>query len=416
MTTTENAVQLEENAKPEAVLDAIAAKPQLAFQALMPRVTKEFDKPLGKQLKDILSLCMRGNKLSVDEYYQMCLFDDATYSADDKKKFVGLQKSRELWIKLMKPNRHLGLIDDKLAYEVMMRGFGLSVPKTRAIVGGHYPGDAMTRIDNEAALGAFLAGAAFPLFGKPIDSLQSLGSARFERYCVKTNMVALADGKCVSVADLWQEIETKFGGTYLFQECVEAHPVLQKICGGGLPTARVMTLDRGNGAEIYRAALKLVGDGNVADNFWRQGNLLSPVDCESGTMGAALTQMGIDGEFVATHPVSGAQIEGVTLPHWDAVKQVALDAASLLPGSVLLGFDIAISPDGPVIIEVNGDPHLILMQIAHKKGVLDTHMLEALDYVENKQARDRAKLKEHLRLERDAAKAEMQEAVRRKAA
>ncbi len=399
------------------VLDNIASKPQLAFAELMPRVAKEYGKPLSAQLRDMLSCCMRGNKLTVDEYYQMMLFDDATYSADVKKTFVGLQKSRDIWVRLTEPNQHLGLLNDKLAYEKMMQGFGFATTETVGIVGGHYPeAPGLTQIDSAEKLTAFFANVTMPVFGKPVDSLQSLGSARFESFDRSSKKLNLANGETISVEDLFEEIVSEFGGSYIFQKCVQPHSALADICAGGLPTVRVVTLDSGNGPELYRAAIKLTSSGNVADNFWRAGNMLAPVDIENGIMDKALTQMGIDGEFLSHHPVTNAPIEGTTIPHWDKVTNAAIDAAKLIPGSILIGFDIAISQDGPVIIEANGDPHLIMLQVAHRKGVLDGPMLAALDHVKEAKKKKQAEISATLAAERAAQKKAMKQATSRKVA
>ncbi len=52
--------------------------------------------------------------------------------------------------------------------------------------------------------------------------------------------------------------------------------------------------------------------------------------------------------------------------------------------SLIIGFDIALTDKGPVIIEANHDPHLVMMQIAHKEGMLDTRMEKALAYADRR--------------------------------
>lgn len=413
---TDIAKTVEAGTETAPTLDQFAGKPQLAFAQLLPRVAAEYGKSLGSQVKDFLSYCMRGNKLTVDEYYHMRLFDDEAYSIDDKKAFVGLQKSRELWGKFLSVNNFTGLIEDKLAFEILMRGIGINTTKTIAVIGGHYPDGPITKIGDADALREFLSTAVFPIFGKPIHSNQSLGSARLAAYDAKTDSVVLANGSHTSVSQLWSEIQNNFDGGYLFQDCVEAHPFFQKMCRGGLPTIRIVTLDRGHGPEPYRCAAKLTGDGNVADNFWRAGNLLAAVDPQTGMLGPALTQMGIDGEFVTSHPASGEPIEGQHVPCWDEIVKAAIDTARLLQGVAMLGFDVALSSEGPIVVEANSDPHLIMMQVAHRKGVLDTHMNEALAHVSNVKSAKLASIKAHLAQERADAKSDIKKAVSTKAA
>ncbi len=398
------------------VLDSIAGKEHLAFAELMPHVAKEFDKPLSAQLRDMLSLCLRGNKLSVEEYYHMRLYDDVAYSMEDKKRFVGLQRSRKIWAELLKPNTHLGTIDDKLAYEKLLSGFGLPVTDTVAIVGGHYPEcGGIDQIDSAEKLAAFFASVQMPIFGKPVDSLQSLGSAKFDQFDKTKNELTLTNGKTITIAQLFEEIEVKFNSNYIFQRCIQTHTLLNKICNGGLPTVRIVTLNADKGPELYRACIKLTTAGNVADNFWRSGNMLAAVDLENGTLGKALNQMGPEGEFLDKHPVTGEQIEGVSLPYFDQLKDMATAAAKLMPSAVIIGFDIALSNEGPIIVEANSDPHLIMLQVAHGKGVLDEKMLAALDYVSTSQRAKSDEVRAILAKERAEAKVEMKKATALKA-
>ncbi len=397
------------------VLDHQSVREMPAFAEVMPRVAAEYGRSLSGQLRDLVAYCYGGNKLLVDEYYQLRLFDDATCTPAQKKRFVGLRKSREIWSQLCETNPWLGVIDDKLAYEKMMLGFGFPVAETLAVIGGHYPDGHPQRIADEAGLAAYLSGADFPLFGKPIDSLQSLGSVRIEGFEAKSGEVRRGGGRTIPVAAFWQEVMERFSGGYLFQSCIEADPTLARICGGGVPTVRVVTLDRGVGPEIYRTSIKLTGGGNVADNFWRKGNLIASVDTASGEMAAALTGFGIDGAYVDDHPDTGEKIAGVALPHWQACRDLALGAAGVTRGALVLGFDIALSKNGPVLIEANYTPDLIMLQACSREGILDEAMTEALDHAKRLTAAKKDFFKTYLKDERARHKQEMSGALSRKA-
>lgn len=398
------------------VLDHMSVKEMPAFGEVMPRVAAEYGKSLSGQLRDLVGYCFGGNKLSVDEYYQMRLFDDKTYTPEEKRKFVGLRKSRDIWGHFLERNPWTGVIDDKLAYEKLIRGFGFPVARTLAIVGGHYPDGHPRRLADREQVVRFLSEAAFPVFAKPINSRQSLGSVRLSGFEAGSDVLRLSGNRTVSVDELMADIESHYGGGYLFQDCIETDPAVAAICGAGLPTARIVTLDRGQGPEIFRACVKLTGGGNVADNFWRQGNLLAPVDAGTGEMGPALTAMGIDGAFVDDHPDTGARIAGMVLPHWEEVRELALGAAAVTQGTLLIGFDIGLSATGPVMIEANYDPHLIMLQVCHRKGVLDAHMAEAMAYMKKVIADERAGIKAHVLAERAQNKKEMSDALTRKVA
>jgi glutathione synthase/RimK-type ligase-like ATP-grasp enzyme len=70
---------------------------------------------------------------------------------------------------------------------------------------------------------------------------------------------------------------------------------------------------------------------------------------------------------VPVHPMTGERIEGFQLPFWKESVELALRAHETLPTIALVGWDIALTAEGPVIIEGNSTPGAKSPQITHKK-------------------------------------------------
>ena len=68
--------------------------------------------------------------------------------------------------------------------------------------------------------------------------------------------------------------------------------------------------------------------------------------------------------------MAGAAITGTKLPQWDEVRELAARAHRAFSDRVLVGWDIAITPDGPVIVEGNGSPDLDIMQRFVRHGLM----------------------------------------------
>src|SRR3546814_13202773 len=66
---------------------------------------------------------------------------------------------------------------------------------------------------------------------------------------------------------------------------------------------------------------KIPGGANIADNFWRAGNLLANVDPENGTILRVLRGRGPSMEEFQQHPVTGQQLVGTRLPHWQRSEE-----------------------------------------------------------------------------------------------
>jgi hypothetical protein len=86
------------------------------------------------------------------------------------------------------------------------------------------------------------------------------------------------------------------------------------------------------------------------------------------------------------HPVTGAEITGRVVPCWDQVVALAGRAHSVMHDRVLVGWDIAITPDGPILIEGNSYPDMHYPQRIHRKpygemriGQLLLHHMDRLE-------------------------------------
>lgn len=365
------------------ILDTSTKREIPAFAEIMPKVAEKTGKSLGSQLRDIARLSLSGNKITADEYYMMRMYEDDRLTKADKLKFVGNTKSQKVTNTLNRFNPWLGMIDDKLIFEQVMRGFGLPTTETLAVACSSLSTPKPTSIDGEDGLRAFLADAPYPIFGKPVNSDRSLGSTKIARLDGSADEVELFDGRRIKVAELWSEITGKFSDGYLFQSCIVQHPEMAALTNGGVPTIRLITLDRGNGPEPFMAAIKITGGGNAADNFWRTGNLLAPISMETGEMGRAHTGVTIESELVTHHPDTGKPIEGTAIPYWPEAVELAVTTSKILKEAIIVGYDIAITENGPVIVESNYGPYLEMMQIAHGEGVLNQHMLDAIEHAES---------------------------------
>ena len=83
-----------------------------------------------------------------------------------------------------------------------------------------------------------------------------------------------------------------------------------------------------------------------------------------------------------THPDTGTVIGGRLIPCWDEAKKLVLDISRYMPEMEYLGYDVAITEDGPQIIEIN------IHQDLHK---CNTFSKEIMDFFNDKIAQKKAK-------------------------
>jgi len=104
------------------------------------------------------------------------------------------------------------------------------------------------------------------------------------------------------------------------------------------------------------------------------------VSIETGLLAAAGRRRkdGTGVEPVTHHPITGMEIEGAVLPGWEALRTLALRCARLFRPLRTVGWDIALTPSGPVVVEGNRwwDPPNDALLAPLPPGVSKHDMLE----------------------------------------
>jgi glutathione synthase/RimK-type ligase-like ATP-grasp enzyme len=156
---------------------------------------------------------------------------------------------------------------------------------------------------------------------------------------------------------------------WIVQVALENHPALAEYTLDALTTARLTTmLDETGRPELVNAVLRLASRrGPVIDNM-KAGGLILPLDLQSGRAGMGC--QGYGGGDHTHYPPTGAPLAALTLPDWSAAVALTIDAhARAFRDYVLIGWDVAFSPPGPVIIEANAKPGVLMPQRSWRRGL-----------------------------------------------
>jgi hypothetical protein len=166
---------------------------------------------------------------------------------------------------------------------------------------------------------------------------------------------------------------------YVLQVRLANHPDIGRIAPETLCTVRVVTYCPRPGAAPRHLAstFRMAGGPFPVDSF-SQGGLASPVDEATGTLGPAvykdLHQTAVDH---VTHPAFGTSIEGSRLPMWNEVIELALAAHRAFPDFPSVGWDIGITPDGPVLVEGNYNWNVHPTQQAGQRAIGATDFFDS---------------------------------------
>lgn len=147
----------------------------------------------------------------------------------------------------------------------------------------------------------------------------------------------------------------------LVQRRIRSHQGLDPIGGSlGLGTFRLHTALTSSGPRFLVGFAKIMGSEGLVDNFsgGKFGNMLGSIDTDSGELREVYGRR--DGQHfsmneVESHPVTGTRLNGFRVPLWPETVALAKAVTAAFPETPLVAMDVAITDDGPVVIEVQSD-------------------------------------------------------------
>ncbi len=190
------------------------------------------------------------------------------------------------------------------------------------------------------------------IFCKPIDGIRG------------ENIFVIDKNSHRKIAD--NLIDLVFSKAFIFQELILQHEVLKRINYSSINTLRIVTYkNQKNEIDILSGFIRVGRKGAIIDNA-HIGGIVIPFNKETGKMYAEGLQL-IDngGGIFYKHPDTGIIFDNLQIPHYMQVKKIVAKA-SVLFKFPLLGWDVAVTPNGPTIVEANHDFHLLLSDLTEK--------------------------------------------------
>ncbi|WP_336098052.1 sugar-transfer associated ATP-grasp domain-containing protein [Roseovarius sp. CH_XMU1461] len=369
----------------EATLLEKAKKPKSPAAELIVEVAREHKVSPFRQMREMLSLNFGSTKLSFDEYYSNGVYHPDLNSAQ-KRQFVGEKGSYKLNCRLSPLKMTLrarSLISDKVLYSALIKSLGFSTTRTQAALSKHRSHGNITTLRSAQDLSAFLRQEArYPLFVKPTVGSGSVGSALITSYDEGRDEIIMANGSQAPVSDFAETVAKDYGSGFLLQDAVAQHPDLSAVIGQAVGTLRIATVFAEDGApHVLYALWKIPSPDAMSDNYWQSGSMIAELDATTGEIQQCRRGAGPSREEVLTHPVSGRAFRGLKIPHWDKVIEITTQAHQLYPNFGVFGWDIAVTEEGPLIIECNANPHHMLYQLATGRGIYNEDFAPVLDQV-----------------------------------
>ncbi len=190
---------------------------------------------------------------------------------------------------------------------------------------------------DDAELASFLEGHEY-VIAKPNDGECGHGIEK----------LALADFESVNALVRYlRQPEKEFG---VVEDLLIQHPEMSRLYPHSVNCMRMTTVLWKGEAHLLYATLKTGNHGKFVDNL-ENGGYACHMSLETGEVigpGHTNTQ-----ELVDVHPATGVAFEGFKVPFFKEACEMVCEAAHVIPTVGYIGWDVAISEDGPAIIEGN---------------------------------------------------------------
>lgn len=157
----------------------------------------------------------------------------------------------------------------------------------------------------------------------------------------------------------------------LLEEVIIQHKDMNKLYSNSVNTLRMFTFYKDGKANFLYAILK-IGNGGVIDNF-ASGGMYTTLDNNGIVIVPAIDK---EDNIYYEHPVTKKEIIGFKVPLFNDAVDLVKKAAQEVKEISYVGWDVAISENGPVIVEGNCFPGVFQIKASlnkEKKGLLEEY-------------------------------------------
>lgn len=206
-----------------------------------------------------------------------------------------------------------------------------------------------------SALKAFCEGKS-TVFAKHVNDFGGSGISR-EEITENTDFDALYKRLC----------ENK---QFLVEEELVQHEKMNALSPSSVNTIRIVTLYYNNEARFMYALVRMSNGTTCVDNICSGGMYVSI--CADGIIRKP-AYCDATGEYYSAHPFTKTEFSGFEIPMFAEAVELCKKAACVYPKVAYIGWDVAITPERPVLVEGNTLPSYDMVQnyghIDEKTGI-----------------------------------------------
>ena len=311
-------------------------------------IQKESKKSFFFVLNDYLSLKKRKG-LRFDEYDQ---FEFEKQDQQMKDSFLG-QNEQRFYLDLLNPKKYYTIARNKYFSHLFLET--VNIPKAQL----HCYYNPEYRLDHNDGISYDYE-----------STIQILKRKNIRECVIKTTESSHGDNVWVIRNILFTEedcVLEKFNGEtihlsnllrhepLIFESIVRQTKQFEQFNQSSVNTVRFMTTLYPDGnVKIIGTFIKIGRAGTCVDNAGSGGNVDAAIDVETGKLQYVIQYDGFRRiKSITHHPDSGNILDGVQVDNWEAIKRKIIEFQKAMPYIKAIGWDIAITENGPWVIEMN---------------------------------------------------------------
>ncbi|MDY0102431.1 MAG: sugar-transfer associated ATP-grasp domain-containing protein [Lentimicrobium sp.] len=293
-------------------------------------------------------------KINPHEYFLYYLYDEGM-PEQYRAKFVS-RITRDTFLEKLNPLAYILVARNKYITKILLKSLDIPTPEMiflydpQAGLESSYvinnPGSAQKKIlefGNQPFVVKVLEGE----HGKSINVYSGLGTTGNQFTALHLNGESHTIEQLLTFAGKNQRL--------LFEVKVKQTPTFEAINPTSINTIRMLTLLHPSGEVTLIFGLIRIGrKGRWIDNSGKGGNVMARLNKETGKLENIVSFTHYKAyESITHHPDSGIDLEHFEIKNWQEIKQKVFDFHRKLSWLKAIGWDIAITEQGPVIIEIN---------------------------------------------------------------
>lgn len=285
-------------------------------------------------------------KMMVEEFLN---YEQALKDENFSKTFLTFREACVYW-KVLNPSRYAVLAKDKYMSHLLLEKANIPTPELYAYYHpemGNSDYNSLRRdLESKKVTSCVIKPAVDGAHGAGVFVCKELN------YIQDDIIITKSKGEQLSLRDFFKKNKST---SWLFEEIVVQSDQIGRINRSSVNTVRFMTaLYPDDDVKVYATWMKFGRAGSDIDNAGGGGNVDCAVNLETGECyNVSLFNSFTDVLRCDNHPDSGERISGLRIENWNQIKKCLCDYQARIPQLKVIGWDVALTENGPVIIEIN---------------------------------------------------------------